>query len=210
MEAEALGHLDLAWQRLVDATLLLPRSLTYVEGRTGVRLARCPQVSGPDDEQLLLRMTRIVWREQTELTDLRNRFAADGVRAREVLVEAAVLYAAWIEFDDYAYYPLTADPELVNGDPTSVDRSRGDLLDRATLLRQFVNPLAGRVTTPVWHNLGKWRGLRAAANRSLGQRPTPSPCSASGVPIREALLEAWYAARRWLRSHGELVIAPIR
>jgi hypothetical protein len=205
MEAQALGHLDHAWQLLQDAVRMLPRQLTYQDPRTGETRAACGPTPGPGLHGLIGRAATVTCREQTELAELRDRFAPDSlapgrVRARTVLIEAAVQFLIWIEHDRTTYYPLTADPHLVHHDRTTVDRDRRTLLYRATLLRQFAEPRAGDITPPVWQDIGKWRGLRAAANHSLGLREQPSCCPDPSVPVRDALIEAWETARKWLET----------
>jgi hypothetical protein len=198
MEAQALGRLDQAWLLLQDTARLLPQQLTYVDARTGERRAARTSTPGPELPALIARVATVGWREQTELAELRDRLAPRRARARDVLIEAAVQFLIWVEFDHAAFYPLTADPDLVHHDHTTVDRDRRTLLYRATLLRQFADPHAGDITPPVWQDIGKWRGLRAAANHSLGRHEQPSCCPDPSVPVRDARIEAWHAARKWL------------
>jgi hypothetical protein len=208
-EALAMGRFAEAGERLAEACGMLPDTLTYVDRETGALRARRALVARPGHPQLTARVGCVVWREQTGLDELQTRFGGDRARAREVLVEACVQYLTRVEHDDCAIYPLAADPDLVGRDPTSVDRSRKDLLGWATRLRQFANPGEGEVTPPVWQDIGKWRGLRAAANLSLGQCPNPAT-SRPDVPVPDAWYAAWRAARRWMRASGLLAIALIR
>jgi hypothetical protein len=203
MQLQAQGRLHEAWQRLAEAADVLPEQLLRRDHSTGVAravLAPEPPDEMPDFVMLAWRTARLVWREQFELDDLRRGVAPGRVRPRDELVEACVQHLFWVEFDHCAFYRVIPGEPLHWDDGTMVDRLRSVLCLRATRLRQFADPAAGRLSQAVWQDIGGYRGLCASAFDRLAARAVPvSWCglpATTGLLVRRGRLRAWQHARR--------------
>jgi hypothetical protein len=202
MQLQAQGRVQEAWDQLGTAADLLPaaRRRPTPPGDVARAALRPPRRGASVDEELGRRITRLVWREQFELTDLRSRFAPGRLRARDELVEGCIEHLCWIEYDPFVFAPLTPG-DAAWDDGTSVARERSVLCLRSTRLRQFADPAEGPVSKSVWIDIGSYRGLCAEAFDRLADRPVPAPwCGtpdASGLKVRLGRLRAWEHARQW-------------
>jgi hypothetical protein len=204
MRAQAAGDFLAAWRQLLDATRLLPASLrrTAPAGGGDRAVLTTAPLGGSAVARWTWRMSLVVWREQNELDDLRQRFACGRQKARAELIEAYIHYMIWVEFDYWAWYRHTMRPELPRDDGICVEVRRTELLLRASHLRQFASPTSGDVSEAVWKDLGGQRGLRAEALRSLATQkrvPWQCPDADQAVRVRPARQEAWEYAGRWFR-----------
>jgi hypothetical protein len=203
MQLQAQGRVQEAWDRLAEAAALLPMAWRQPTppGVVARAALRPPRRGAPLDEELAHRITRLVWREQAELSDLRDRFAPRSMKPRGELIEACIEHLCWIEFDPYVFRrpgPGAAPWD----DGVSVERERSALCLRGTRLRQFADPANGtHISKSVWSDVGEYRGLCAEALGRLAGRPAPAPwcgtTDASGVKVRLGRLRAWEHARRW-------------
>jgi hypothetical protein len=201
MQQQARGYLSDAWHHLDRAASGLPASWVRRDRLTGTALAVLPPqpVDLSADAAAGWYIARLVWREQFELENLRRRVAAGRVRPRDELIEACIQHLFWVEFDHCAFYRSEpGQPPWEDG--TTVDRLRSVLCLRASRLRQFAEPTAGRLSQAVWQDVGGYRGLCALAFDRLGEQPTPVPwCGVegtSGLMVRRGRLRAWQHARR--------------
>jgi hypothetical protein len=203
MQLQARGRLHDAWLRLAEAAALLPPQLVRRDADTGAGLAVLrpePPDTASADEKLVVALARLVWREQSELVDLRTTFAPDRMKARDELVEALIQYLIWVEFDPSTYH------RVARGEPSwdgvVVDRSRKVLCRRGTEIRWFADPTASvELSQAPWQDIGGYRGLCAVALDLLAARRAPAPwcgqAGTSGLVVRRARLRAWQYARRW-------------
>jgi hypothetical protein len=178
MEFRARGRLLEAWAACLVAAASLPPYLRH-DSATGARarLTREPN-TGDIDAYLFWWASRLVFREQHELADLRRRFAHDRAAPREELIEVYIEYVS-------------------TGRVT--DCSRSAFLARATRLRHFAGSTRGDVSQSVWTDAGGADGLRALASRELAERPVPAPWygrpGTEGLPVCLDRLRMWCLAR---------------
>lgn len=202
MQRQAQGRVQEAWDRLGEAADLLPvaRRQPTPPGDVARAALRPARRGASVDEELARRITRLVWREQFELTDLRNRFSPGLQRARDELVEGCIEHLCWVEFDPFVFAQLPPGAAAWD-DGTSVGRERSVLCLRSTRLRQFADPTVGALSKSVWIDIGAYRGLCAEAFDRLADRPAPArwcgTADASGMKVRLGQLRAWEHARRW-------------
>ena len=200
MQLHAQGLVFEAFDEFGIAATQLPRlrkGATATPGRAVALLM--PEPDDPhSDEHLTWRTARVVWRGQSELGDLRRRFAAGRMRARDELVEACIEHLCCVEFDPFAW-PESERPTPDDG--VTVDRTRLVLCHRATRIRQFADPTRGEVTQSVWRDIGAYRRLRGAALSQLATRAAPAPwCGVrgtSGLKVCRGRLRAWQYAHIW-------------
>jgi hypothetical protein len=207
MQLQAQGHVQEAWGELGNAAQLLPRGRRQPTPPGAVaRAALGPRRRAASvDEELAWQITRLVWREQFELSYLRDRFARDLLRAREELIEACIEHLCWIEFDPFVFSrPGPGAPAWDDG--VSVDRERSGLCLRGTRLRQFADPSERALSKSVWIDIGAYRGLCAEALGWLADRPAPAPwcgtADTSDLKVRLGRLRAWEHARQWRADFG--------
>jgi hypothetical protein len=203
MQLQAQGDLLGAWGRLGEAVTLLPRQLVRHDAATGTPLAllppRAPETA-PVEQRVVVGLARLMWREQTELVDLRQRFACGRMKARDELVEGCILYFIWVQHDPTTYFRTPAG-EVAWDDGVAVEPSRTVLCLFGTGVRWFADPArCTTVTQSVWQDIGAYRGLAAEALDRLAGRPMPATwCGApgtSGLVVRRGRLRAWQYARR--------------
>jgi hypothetical protein len=208
MQAQAEGRVHDASDRLDEAAALLPSQLVRRDRYTAAVhavLQPMPPDAAPLEMRLVVRIARLVWREQQELADLRHRFAPGKMRARDELIEGCIQYLIWVIFDPTSFYRAT----LGEGwDKTTVEPSRAVLCLYGTEIRRFANPKADTgISQAPWQDVGGYRGLAAKAFERLADRSAPAPwCGArgtSGLVVRRGRLRAWQHAcqrREDLRS----------
>lgn len=203
-QLQAQGRLLDAWDRLGEAAALLSPQLVQRDPLTGVALALLrpePLDDMPLDMKLLIRLARVIWRDQIELQHLRRRFAPEKeTKARDQLIEAFILHLMWVEHDP-ATYDRPEPGQTPWDDGVSVDRSRTTLCRRATEIRWFADPAATvEVSQAPWQDGGAFRGLHADALDLLATHAAPAPwCGGhgtSGLVVRRARLRAWRYARQ--------------
>jgi hypothetical protein len=200
MQLHAQGFVFEAFDEFGIAATQLPRLRTGTTATPGRAIALLmPEPDDPrSDEHLTWRIARVVWRGQSELGDLRRRFAPGRMRARDELVEACIEHLCCVEFDPFAW-PESERPTPDDG--VTVDRTRLVLCHRATRLRQFADPTRGEVTQSVWRDIGAYRRLRGAALSQLATRTAPAPwCGVrgtSGLKVCRGRLRAWQYAHIW-------------
>jgi hypothetical protein len=189
---EAFDQLDVAASQLTGSceTATTPRRVVAV-------VMPEPNDAG-SDEHLSWRIARLLWREQLELQDLRQRLAPGRMRAREELIEACIEHLCCVEFDPFVWPESgQAAPE----DGITVIPTRQMLCRRATRLRQFADPTRGDVTQSVWQDIGGYRALRGAALTQLATRDAPAPwCGrrgTAGLKVCRGRLRAWRYATIW-------------
>ncbi|WP_410789086.1 hypothetical protein [Kribbella sp. C-35] len=202
MAFRAAGEHGRAWETLGIAAAGIARHQPGVPVVTTdvVRLALPPEHAGP-----AFRTVRLIWREQSELSNLRS-LAADRPSGmpqdRHILVLAFVEYLSWLELDlDTSLTELATDEgrPLVGQQLSELrDRRREGFLRSATDLRQLPLPRAGTMTKTVWGRAGGYHGLRRLALLELAERPEPpwtdSPAPAS-CPARTGARMAWMLAQ---------------
>ena len=202
MQAQAEGHVHDAWDRLTEAADLLPQQLVRHDRSTGTAravLRSMPPDTVPLEVRLAVRIARLIWREQHELADLRDRFAPGKMKARDELIEGCIQYLIWVTFDPTSFYRARS---TGSRDRTTVEPSRAVLCLFATEIRLFANPTAhSGVSQAPWQDIGAYRGLAAEAFDRLADRPVPAPwCGkegTSGLVVRRGRLRAWqYACQR--------------
>jgi hypothetical protein len=185
MQSRAAGDVSTAWRQLSEVASRLPRAMRHLDGTRNVWLADLRPLGDGD----AWRVSRITWREQRELGDLRQRLSRDGTRPRDELVEACIERLGWVEFNPWTW-------SQPNGD-LSVTPSRDELLRRGTWLRQFARPRSGRLSQSVWRDIGAYGGLYASALTRLAIRPVVPWDIDSGVPIRVGRMRIWDHAQQW-------------
>lgn len=191
MELQFFGDVHEASVQLESAILLLPDLYAHTAGRT--RVALPPPPDGGAAESTTWRIARLVWRELTEIADLRATCAPGRLTPRDYLVEACVHHLMWVDLDPYA-------PERSRPPAKRPDQSRGCLCRRASALRRLSAPDAADVSQSVWLDAGAFPGLRSRALDRLAERPAPASwCGTTGaeeLPIRRGRLRAWEHAQR--------------
>lgn len=202
LQAEA-RPLD-AWNKLGEAAYLLPPAHRGPPAQPGGAPIAVPT---PDlrhnasfAEELTWQTARLVWREQSELADLRRKFASGLMKPSEELVEACIEHLSWIEFDPFARSEAVRPSARKDKAIVNVFRdSRSALLERATRLRQFANPAAQAMNESVWRDIGGHSKLVTTTLSQLAGRVRPTAGSAtdspSDVPARLGRLRAWEYAR---------------
>ena len=199
MQAQAEGRVQDAWDRLSEAAALLPRQLVRRDRVTGVAVAVLPSMppeTAALEVRLVVVLARLIWREQHELADLRDRFAPGKTKARDQLAEGCIQWLIWVLFDPTSFYRAAADGLR---DGTTVDPSRSVLCLFATEIRLFADPTAeSGVSQAPWQDIGAYRGLVAEAFDRLADRSEPAPwCrreGTSGLVVRRGRLRAWQHA----------------
>ncbi len=168
------GFLVEAWAACEVAATSLPPNLRGVMPAGVLAQLVEPPPAHDVDAHLGWWASRLVYREQYELDDLRRRFAHDRATPRDELIEAYIEYL---------------------GAAVRVDVSRGALLDRATRLRQFVGSTRGDVSQSVWTDAGNRDCLHALALRELAERLSPAPWygqpGTADLPVCLNRLRAW-------------------
>jgi len=196
MRARAQGAVAQSSRQLEVVARLLPSHLRE-SCDDHVRARLVPQDAGVTPDQLrTCRIARLVWREQYELDHLRLLFA-DLKRGYDELLEACVEYLCVVDHNPATWFSS----EVVLSDPPA-ERARTDLLERATRLRQFGNPLLGRpkqVSESVWKRHGQFRALYSDALDRLAERPAAvvwaaEPGAAVVVP-HQGFVCAWTLAQ---------------
>jgi hypothetical protein len=199
MQLRAQGCVTEASNQLGVAASQLPRLCDTATTSGRAVAVVMPEPDGASsDEHLAWRVARLLWREQLELQDLRQRLAPGRMKPREELIEACIEHLCCVEFDPFAW------PELgrsVPDDGITVDPTRQTLCRRATRLRQFADPTRGEVTQSVWRDIGAYRALRGAALTQLAARSVPAPwCGrrgTAGLKVCRGRLRAWRFAHIW-------------
>jgi hypothetical protein len=202
MQLQAQGRVHDAWDLLGKAATLLPsvRRRLIGSGEFAVAVLRPPRDASVDEE-LAWRITRLVWREQFELSHLRELFASGQLKARGELVEACIESLCWIDFDPFVCLRRSPGAPAWD-DGVSVDRERSTLCLRGTRLRNFANGANRKpISKSVWEDIGGYRGLCAEAFDRLADRPAPAPwcgtAGASDLKVRLGRLRAWEHANQW-------------
>ena len=191
----ATGDVADAERLLFEAAVLLPDRLVGTD-RDGRRLALL--VTGQhitrDPDPLTCRVAAVLGREQRALQELRRRLVR-CTTARDFLIEAAIQVQCEVECSPFSWID-TADAGLPQ---PAVTPTRKDLLERATKLRQWVQPRAGKVTEPVWKDLHGHRALWAQSMTRLAARTPATPLhgTATVLPPRRGHQEAVERALRW-------------
>jgi hypothetical protein len=203
MQRQAQGRLLDGWDRLSEAASLLPARLFQCDASTGVALALLSPVApggATAEERLAVAVARLVWREQAELRDLRERFAPERMKAHDELIEAIIHYLFWVEFDPSTYCRRSS-KQWSWDDGVTVERSRTAFCRRASEIRRLGDPTATvAVSQAPWQDGGGFRGLYPEALDLLAEREEPAPwCGrrgTSGLVVRRGRLRAWQYARR--------------
>ena len=202
MQLQAQGRVHDAWDRLGEAAGLLPPQLrrrTASADTVQAVLRPLPQRGEPADVGLVLRIARLIWREQFELRDLRERFAAGKIEPRDELVEAYIHYLSWVDFDPSTFYCSPAGESMWD-DGTPLDRSRA-VMCLFPAIRWFADPMQKiRLSQAPWQDINGLRGLAAEALDRLADRTVPAPWwggnGTSGLVVRLGRLRAWEHARQ--------------
>ena len=203
MQSQTDGDVREAWRLLDTAARMLPRGLTRSSPDDGGRLAVLPPPPRTDaDLQLTTwRVTRVVWREQEELADLRRRVTLADT-AHDLLIEACVEHLRWVEFDPWTVRVAPA------GERVDVEGSRANLYRRAAGLRAFTSPRTKDLSVSAWRDVGGYRCLCGAALQKIGEADRAagwrnrSP-RADNVPLRIARVRAFTSAKQWLADISE-------
>jgi hypothetical protein len=203
-QLQAQGRMLDAWARLGEAAALLPPQLVRRDPLTGVALALLrpePSDDMPLDMKLLIRLARVIWRDQFELQYLRRTFAPEKeMKARDQLIAAFIHHLMWVEGDP-ATYERPESGRTPWDDGVNVDRTRTALCRRATEIRWFADQAATvEVSQAPWQDGGAFRGLHADALDLLATQTRPAPwCGShgtSGLVVRRGRLRAWQYARQ--------------
>jgi hypothetical protein len=197
MQSQAGGHVVEAWRLLTEAASLLPALLSRRSAHADIRLAVLtppPPANAPDVLLLTWKVSRVIWREQQEIQDVRGRFARGRLSPRSELVDACIEYLRWVECDPWWIHGFA------DGAADGL-RSRRDLCVRASRLRKFATPTAGDLGVAVWRGVGEFRSLYGAAlERLAGSDVVPwwseNPM-VRGVPVRRGRVRAHDLATRW-------------
>ena len=201
MQRQAQGQVQGAWELLGQAAALLPLQLVRRSRLTGVALAvlrPLPADGDPDEVKLVVGIARLIYREQFELAELRDRFAPGKTKARDQLIEGCIRYLGWVQFDPGTFYRTSRRGSMWD-DGTTVEPSRRVICGFGTAVRRFGDPTADTdLSQAPWQDIGGYRGLAAAALDRLAERPAATPwCEASGLVARRGCLRAWeYAQQR--------------
>lgn len=199
MQRRAKGDLTEGFEQLDVAASQLSTlcDTAATPGRVAAVVLPEPDEASSDDH-LSWRVARLLWREQFELQDLRQRLALGRMKAREELIEACIEHLCCAEFDPFTW-PEPGQPAPDDG--ITVAPTRQMLCRRATRLRQFADPTRGEVTQSVWQDIGAYRALRGAALTRLAARKAPAPwCGrrgTAGLKVCRGRLHAWRYAHIW-------------
>ncbi len=216
MFQQTVGDLDRAWENLGDAARILPSPLTSTDPDTGDVTALFEsttmllgahgdqQQDGHHEGRLTLTLSRITWREQTELGQLRRRPHLYG-SARDALVRACLEFLVWVEFAPETWRRQIS-PSLLQGFGISLPRTlhqptRKNLCERASKLRRFADPTQGGVSDSVWADIGGYPGLKALALEGLSTQHASSwrlgsrHAVVQRFPARTGCVEAWRFAQ---------------
>jgi hypothetical protein len=210
MFQQTVGDLDRAWENLGDAARILPSPLTATDPDTGdvTALFESTMLLGPYDGnhegRLTLTLSRITWREQTELGQLRQRPQL-YTSARDALVRACLEFLVWVEFAPETWRRQIPASQLqgfgISLPKTLHQPTRKNLCERASKLRRFADPTQGDVSDSVWADVGGYRGLKALALEGLGSQHASSwrlgarPATVQRFPVRTGCFAAWRFAQ---------------
>jgi len=177
MQLRDEGLLTESWADGRVAARSLPPNLRGVTPKGVLAQLTPPPPVHDVDAHLAWWSSRLVYRHQYELDDLRRRFVHDRATPRDELIEADIEYVV-----------------ATGGAPAM----RGPHLVRATRLRQFAGSTRGDVSQSVWTDAGGAEGLRALALRELAERP-PAPWygrpGTADLPICANRQRTWCLAR---------------
>lgn len=211
MFQQTVGDLDRAWENLGDAARILPSPLTATDPDTGEVTALFESTmllgrayEGNHEGRLTLALSRITWREQTELGQLRKRPHL-YTSARDALVRACLEFLVWVEFAPETWRRQIP-PGLLQGFGISLPKTlhqptRKNLCERASKLRRFADPAQGDVSDSVWADIGGYPGLKAMALEGLGAQHSSSwrlgtrPAAGQSFPDRTGCFAAWRFAQ---------------
>ena len=202
-QRRAQGHPQYAWKLLSHAAALLPASLVRRDPLTGAALALLPAEppdAPPVDDTLAVRLARVIWPDQFELTDLRTRFAHQRMTPRDELIEARLQFERWVQHDSARLYRKRRGARMWD-DGVPVECSRRVMVDFGSRIRQFANSMdVSELSTAPWQDIGGHRGLGAAALDRLATWKAPAPwCgrpATAGLVVPCAALTAWEYARQ--------------
>jgi hypothetical protein len=197
----ALDSLSAVAERLARARGIRP---AYKDGMAVVQLDRAPTGEPP----LLWLVTRLAWREQNELLELRARARrAEDNGVADVAVLATVEYLSRVEFDPWTAQKPTHPTEEefwgYNRHPAEwfARFHDSELRAMSTGLRQLGGRRKGQVSRPVIYDARGYRGLRQRALRVLADLTSPpwrtAAWDAYAVPNRAGAELAWKYAQDW-------------
>jgi hypothetical protein len=168
----AVGDLYLAEEGIGSAVTRLPDTLRCPSTRTRVLLP--PDLgSGGIEIEVPFRAARVLWREQSELDDLRARAAE--MSAGDALLEAFIEQLTWTFCDPHHVAALVAGRGRGGSNGAQIERTREAICLRATHLRQFGRPDARSIGPSTWQALDGYEGLLAAALDRFGARTSSVP-----------------------------------
>jgi hypothetical protein len=210
MFQQTVGDLDRAWEILDGAARILPSPLTSTDPDTGEVTALFESTmllgrpDGNHEGRLTLTLSRITWREQTELGQVRQR-AHLYTSARDALVRACLDFLVWVEFAPETWRRQIP-PSLLQSFGISLPKTlhqptRKNLCERASKLRRFADPTQGDVSDSVWADIGGYPGLKSLALEGLGTQHASSwrtgtrPSTEQGLPVRTGCFAAWRFAQ---------------
>jgi hypothetical protein len=184
-----------------EAASMLPRRLHRPVSADGFR--RAPLLAPLDssqsnrmDELVCVEVSRVLWREQSDVDHLRDQAAE--MTPRDALIAACAELLSWTFFDPHHVADLAERSAGSNGSP--IERTREAMCVRATWLRQLGQPRTGTVSPSVWRAVGGYDGLVAKALDRLGDLRVPSAWWDSEradelPPVRPGRLLVWNLAR---------------
>jgi hypothetical protein len=193
MRLQALGDVTEAWEHLaIAAGRLAPMLCRRTAGQPPLALMT-PQPTAAAG--LLLwtwRVSLVIWREQTELRELRAFFVAADKNGRDQLVAVCVEYLRWIADDPWTWKRATFVAQGVRAEP-----SRANIYARANRLVRFADPTAGDLDFAIWKRAHGYPALHAGALEMLAAGPSePWTGGKAPVPVRDGRRVAWERATR--------------
>jgi hypothetical protein len=207
----ATGDPGLALDVLTRVAVRLARQsgippVYYRDGIVSVRLIG-GSTAANQEPPLSWLVTRLAWREQTELLELRARARRkEASDVAGIAVLATVEYLSWVEFDPWTpTRPSEDEFGDVNRHPATwfAKNHHSELQAMSTSLRQLARPTSGGVSRPVIYDAGGYRGLRRSALAVLSDLDRPpwrTPAwDAHDVPNRAGAELAWQYAQSWAR-----------
>ncbi len=208
MADRAAGFHVSAWSKLAIASSNLHHQRaalpTLANGGNVIRLALPASVDPHSAALPAFRTVRLIWREQSELAQLRRCASeppAGLTEDQHLLVLAVVEYLCWVQFDPGTWLRESPDDEAAAVEARVgelVVKPREGLLRSATDVRRLRRPTAGAMTRAVWDRANQYGGLRRLAMHELGRRSEPPWTESKGsdrIPARTGAMLAWRAAQ---------------